>query len=121
MTEFRPKPEEQPVPGFLGFHANMSEPDEKSQAIYHMTYPDPPSKTILYDVMCKLATAIKDKKMPFAIIVGDHPVYALLLELKSENPELFSDIVPFIGPFHIQMSFINAIYKRFKGSDISDV
>ena len=86
-----------------------------------MTYPDPPSKTILYDVMRKLPRAIDDKKMPFAIIVGDHPVYALLLELKNENPEMFADILPFMGPFHIKMSFINAIYKRFKGSGISDV
>ena len=117
----RPKPEEQTVPGFSGFHANMSEPDDRSRAIYHMTYPNPPSKTVLYDVMHKLAKAVKGKKMPFAIIVGDHPVYALMLELKSENPQLFSDILPFMGPFHIQMSFINAIYKRFKGSGISDV
>ncbi len=71
-----------------------------------MTYPNPPSKTILYDVMCKLARAVKDKKMPFAIIVGDHPVYELLLELKSENSKLFSNILPFMEPFHIKMSFI---------------
>ena len=86
-----------------------------------MTYSDPPSKTILYDVMCKLAKSINEKKMPFAIIVGDYPVYLLLLELKSENAVQFSKILPFMGPFHIQMSFIYAIYKRFKGSGISDV
>lgn len=34
---------------------------------------------------------------------------------------MFADILPFMGPFHIQMSFINAIYKRFKCSGISDV
>ena len=59
--------------------------------------------------------------MPFAIIVSDHPIYVLMLELKSENSDLFSKIVPFMGPFHIQMSFIYAIYKRFKGSGLSDV
>ena len=117
----RPKSEEQTLPGCSGFHANMSKSDQKSRAIYHMTYPDPPSKTIVYDVMCKLAKAIDEKKMPFAIIVGDHPVYVLMLELKSENSTLFSKILPFMGPFHIQMSFIYAIYKRFKGSGISDV
>ncbi|XP_071094997.1 protein crumbs-like [Haliotis cracherodii] len=117
----RPKPEEQQVPGYKGFHANMSQPQEKSRAIYYMTYSDPPSKTILYDVMCKLAKSINEKKMPFAIIVGDYPVYLLLLELKSEKAVQFSIILPFIAPFHIQMSFICAIYKRFKGSGISDV
>lgn len=59
--------------------------------------------------------------MPFAIIVGDHPVYLLMLELKSENAELFNKILPFMGTFHVQMSFIYTIYKRFKGSGISDV
>jgi len=119
MTE--PKPEEQTVPGFSGFHARTSNAEEKSRPIYHMTYPNPPSKTILNGVMCKLAKSIEEKKMPFAIIVGDHPVYVLMLELKSENEELFSEILPFMGPFHIQMSFIYTIYKRFKGSGISDV
>lgn len=117
----RPKPEEQTVPGFSGFHARMSSADAKSRAIFHMTYPDPPSKTILNDVLCKLSKAIEDKKMPFAIIVGDHPVYVLMLELKSENSQMFSKILPFMAAFHIQMSFIYTIYKRFKGSGISDV
>ena len=117
----RPKPEDQTVPGFSGFHAKMSQPVEKSRAIYHITYPDPPSKTILYDVMSNLAKSINEKKMPFAIIVGDHPVYVLMLSLKSENPTQFGKILPFMGPFHIEMSFIYAIYKRFKGSGIADM
>jgi len=60
----------------------MSNADEKSRAIYHMTYANPPSKTIVNDVMCKLAELIEEKSMPFAVIVGDHPVYVLMLELK---------------------------------------
>ena len=44
--QLRLKPEEQTVPGFSGFYANMSKPDEESRAIYHMTYSNPPSKTI---------------------------------------------------------------------------
>jgi len=104
------------MPEFSGFHARMSNAEEKSRPIYHMTYHNPPSKTILNDVICKLAKSIEEKEMPFAIIVGDHPIYVLMLQLKSENEELFSKILPFIGPFHIQMSFIYTIYKRFKGS-----
>ena len=57
----RPKPEEQTVPGFSGFHARMSNGEEKSRPIYHMTYPNPPSKTILNDVMCKLAKSMEEK------------------------------------------------------------
>lgn len=79
----------------------MSTADEKIRAIYHMTYTNPPSKSILYDVMQKLGKSIEEKKMPFAIIVGDHPVYVLMLELKSENAELFNKILPFMGTFHV--------------------
>ena len=86
-----------------------------------MTYPNPPNKTIIYEVMCKLAKSIQEKNMPFALITGDHPVYVLILELKSENSASFNKILPLMGPFHIQMSFINAIYKRFKGSGIVDI
>ena len=86
-----------------------------------MTYSKPPTKTILFDVMSKLTSSIKEKSMPFAVIVGDHPVYAVILELKGENPLLFQHIIPFMGPFHIHMSYMSTIYKRFKGSGLSDV
>jgi len=95
---------EQPqVPSFAGFHASISKPVEKSKAYYHMTYPDPPNKTVLNDVMCKLAIAIEEKNMPFALLVGDQPVYVHLVDLKSANATNISKILPFMGPFHIQL------------------
>ena len=65
----RPKVEEQTVPAFSGFYANMSKPEEKSRAIYHMTYPNPPGKTILYDVMCKLAKSIRCPSQSLSVII----------------------------------------------------
>ena len=59
--------------------------------------------------------------MPFAVIVGDHPIYKLYVELKSENPDKYSKLIPFLRLFHTQMSFIYSIYKRFQGSGIDDV
>ena len=44
-----------------------------------------------------------------------------MLEIKNEKAELFAHILPFMGAFHVQMSFVSAICKRFKGSGISDV
>ena len=111
----RPAVDEQCVPALSGFCAEMEGPVEKSRALFHMTYPNPPNKTIINDVMFKLAKSIQEKNMPFAVITGDHPVYVLILELKSENSAFFNKIL------HIQMSFINAIYKRFKGSGIADI
>ena len=43
------------------------------------------------------------------------------LELESENPEVFKYIIPMIGTFHQQMSYIHAVYKRFQGSCIEDI
>ena len=42
------------------------------------------------------------------------------LQLKAENPKMFEDIIPTLGAFHYQMSYIYAIYKRFKGSGLAD-
>ena len=64
---------------------------------------------------------MKEKNIPFFFLVGDLPTYKEILSLKSENPELFKDIIPTIGTFHQQMSYIYAIYKRFQGSGIEDI
>ena len=74
------------VPGISGFHPRMSDPIEKSTAIYHMTYHELSCQTIVHYIMTKMAKSIEQKSMSFAVIVGDHPVYKLILELKCENP-----------------------------------
>ena len=58
--------------------------------------------------------------MPFVLLVGDQPVCALIVQIKYENQELFDWILPFLGPFHTQCSFMSAINKRFNGSGLSD-
>ena len=64
---------------------------------------------------------MKDKGMPFSFLVGDLPTYKLILELKTENLDKFLNIVPIIGAFHHQMSYIYVIYKCLLGSGISDI
>ena len=54
--------------------------------------------------------------MPFAFMVGDLPTYKLIVQLKTENPVLFEKIIPILGSFHQQMSYMHSIYKSFKGS-----
>ena len=56
--------------------------------------------SVVYNVMCRVATVAKTKSMPFLLFVGDQPVYALIVQLKYENQELFDRILPFLGPFH---------------------
>lgn len=46
-------------------------------------------------------------------------VYALIVEIKNENPDNFELIVPFLCLFHAQMSFISAIDKHLIGSGLA--
>ena len=121
VTGERPATTNQKVPGFAGFQALISAPVEKSKAYYFMTYPEPPKKPVLNDVMMKIKKAIQRKSMPFAVVVGDQPVYTLLVEIKNEHPQEYEKVIPFLGPFHTQSCMIYAIYKRYKGSGIADV
>ena len=59
--------------------------------------------------------------MPFIQFVGDQPVYAHVVEIKYENPEKFSYILPVLGSFHTQMCFMKTIYRRIKESNIEDL
>ena len=117
----RPKPADQRVPSFFGFQAIISTPTEKSKAYYFMTYPDPPKKSVLNDVMLKVTNAVEKKLMPFAVVVGDQPVYTLLVKIKNEHPQKYEKIIPFLGPFHAQLCMIYTIYKRYMGSEVAEV
>ncbi len=48
-------------------------------------------------------------------------MYVLITLLKAENPKKYSEIVPFLGPFHTQCVMMSVIYKRYKGSELGDV
>ena len=70
--------------------------------------------------MLKHVEAVRQKNIPFSFLVGDLPTYKMITQLKAENPEMFKDIIPILGAFHQLMSYIYAIFKRFKGSEMTD-
>ena len=63
---------------------------------------------------------IELKYMPFIVICGGLPVHSLLVELCSEN-EKCSKILPWLGHFYLEMSMMNAIYKRYHGSALEEL
>ena len=71
--------------------------------------------------MCETAQAAELKNMPFVIMCGDMLVIQLHVELAAENPDRFSKLVPWLVQFHLEMSMMNAIYKRYKGSELEEV
>ena len=116
----RPPPHKQRVPAYSGAQSCRHPPPSKSKPYYHTTYPEPPSKSVVHDIMVKLVEAMHKKNIPFSFLVGDMPTHKLIVQLKMENQELFKDIIPILGAFHQQRSYIYAIYKRFKGSGMAD-
>lgn len=115
-----PSPSEQMVPAYSGAQACRYPPTIISKPYYHTTYNEPPNKSVVNDIMVRQVHAMEQKNIPFTFLVGDLPTYKMIVQLKSENPNLFTNITPILGAFHQQMSYIHAIYKRFKGSGMSD-
>ena len=111
----------QKIGAFAGFQAIVQCTVVKSKPYYFLTFPQPPNKSVVHEVMCRMVAAAEMKSMPFIQVVGDQPVYALIVQLKYENPDAFHVILPFLGPFHIHGSFIYAMYKRFRGCGLSDI
>ena len=117
----RPSVEQQSVPSYSGFQSCLLRYTRKSKLYYHVTYNEPPKKSVIYDVMNKLLDTMKDKGMSFPFLVGDLPTYNLILQLKTENLEKFLSIIPIIEAFLQQMNYIYVIYKCFLGLGISDI
>jgi hypothetical protein len=116
----RPSPHEQQVPAYSGAQSCRHPPGHKSELYYHTTYNEPPSKSVMHDIMVKLVKAMCEKNIPFSFLVGDMPTYKTIVQLKAENSELFRDIIPILGAFHQQMSYNYAIYKIFKASGMAE-
>ena len=116
----RPDRAELSIPSYNGFHAGLNVEQGKSKACFHMSESQPPNKSVVKDIMDKLTVIIATKRMPFAFLMSDHPVYVLITLLKAENPNKYCDTVPFLGPFHTQCVMTSAIYKRYKGSTLEE-
>ena len=69
--------------------------------------------------MMRLIGVMAEKNILFMQLVGDQPVYTLIVQLRNENFDKFKNIIPVLGPFHTQCSFITVINKRFAGSGIT--
>ena len=74
----------------------------------------------MHDIMTRLVGSMTKKHIPFLFLIGDMPTYKTIVQLKAENPDIFNNIVSILGAFHQQMSYIYAIYKRFKESGMAD-
>ena len=95
--------------------------ERQSKPYYLTTLLKLPTKSVVFTLMKKAETAVVFKYIPFIQFVTDQPVYAHIVELKYENPDKFAHILPILDNFHIEMSFMRAIYKRLQESNIEDL
>ncbi|KAF3859863.1 hypothetical protein F7725_000118 [Dissostichus mawsoni] len=70
---------------YSGAQSCRHTPPNKSKPYYHTTYNEPPSKSVVYDIMVKLVEAMRKKNIPFSFLVGDLPTYKTIVQLKAEN------------------------------------
>ena len=56
-----PRPSEQKVPSFNGFHASFSKSHVASRPYYHKSYDKPPSKSVLHANLCETMEAVNLK------------------------------------------------------------
>lgn len=115
------EPSDQNIASYRGCQANIRPICSRSKAYYFCTLPQPPNKTVVHEVMTRTLEVAVQKRMPFVLLTGDQPVYTLMVQLKNENEGKFKKIIPFLGPFHQQCSFMACILKRFAGSGLEDI
>ena len=74
-------------------------------------------------MMSRLGDVIKKRRVPFLQLVGDQPVYALIVQLRNQKRKAFEKILVILRPFHTQCSFIVAISNEssFSGSGLSEI
>ena len=117
-----PKPSDQKVPAYNGFHASISKPQDVTKAHYVKSYDKPPNKSVVNDIMETQKNIMRSRNMPFSFLVGDLPVFNLLVEIKAESPNAkFDKLNPFLSPWHCQCVMMATIFKRYKGSELEEI
>ncbi len=94
-----PDAAEQTIPSYNGLHAGLSLEQGKSKAYFHMSYNQPPSKSVVDDIMDKLTAIIATKRMPFAFLVGIFQCISSLLCLKLRTLASIVTSCHFLVPF----------------------
>ena len=112
---------EQSIGSFAGYQSLFQFPVTPSKPHYFRTLPKPPRKSVVNEVMMRLIGVIAEKNISFVQLVGDQPVYTLIVQLINENFDKFKNIILVLGPFHTQSPFITVINKRFSGSGITEL
>ena len=86
-------------PSYSGFYASLTNALTKHKAYYHVTLPNLPKKGVVYNIMQRWKQAAEEKLTPFIQLIGDQPLYALVVEVKNKNQGDFEKYFQFLEAF----------------------
>ena len=64
--------QQQKVGAFAGFQAKVQKEPIQSKPYYFLTFPKPPTKSVIHEVMTRMVSAAVNKNMPFIQLVGPY-------------------------------------------------
>jgi hypothetical protein len=111
------------VPAWSGFNRAFSSTDPDITRIGYCTLfaASPTNPSTVYAVMKTVQNISKKLQQSHSVITFDQAIYCKAKEIQWNCPEEFSDTVIRLGGFHIAMTFLATIGKRFEGTGFEDV
>ncbi|XP_063222022.1 uncharacterized protein LOC134530774 isoform X1 [Bacillus rossius redtenbacheri] len=109
------------VPSYTGYHCHLSSDTDKWETYNVKSYSQPPGKEVVKDVLNWCQRVAKHKKMPLIQLVGDQAIYKYIEECLCEDEDRWSLVKGVLGGFHTELSYLNAVGKRYSGSGIEEL
>ena len=115
--------QQQYIPSWTGF--NICVRDEivlMESTVHYLDCIDAPAtETATIQEVMERALKMKDAlKLQEIVCVFDQSIFAKAAEIKWKNPEKYNDCVLVLGAFHMIMSFMSILAKRFGDAGLRD-
>ena len=116
--------QEQTVPAWSAFNALLCKsniPAKCTVGYCPVINSSPTEMSTVYSVLCQSMNMARLAGLNFTIIVFDQAIYAKAVDLVLQRPTEFKPIVLHLGGFHISLTFLAVLGKRFKDAGLADV
>ena len=75
---------------------------------------------MLFQVLCRALSIIESLKLNSIVCVFDQAIYCKACEIKWKEPAKFKNCVLMMGMFHMVMTYMHILSKRFSGAGLKD-
>ena len=110
-------------PGWSAFNAMVSTVNVNVTAVgYCPMIPKPPKDySVVYSIMKTVQKIISKTSQVNTVITFDEAIYCKAKEIQWRFSDEFADTVIRMGGFHIAMTFLAVIGKKYEESDLEDI